>query len=62
MDNVIYLLNMCREFRYLGAAVTNQTCVHGEIKSRINSGNASYSFVQNFLPSRWISINLKVTM
>jgi hypothetical protein len=42
--------------------VTNQTCVHGEVKNRFNSGNASYQFIQNLLSSRWISKNIKVSI
>jgi hypothetical protein len=41
-------------FRYLGATLTNQNDIHGEIKSRLNSGNACYYSVQNLLSSRVI--------
>jgi hypothetical protein len=34
------------EVRYLGTTATNQICIHEEIKSRLNSGNASCHFVQ----------------
>jgi hypothetical protein len=30
------------QFKYLGTAVTKQNLIQGEIKSRINLGNASY--------------------
>jgi hypothetical protein len=39
------------KFGYLGAAVINQNCVHEEIKSRLNSGNACYSSVQSLFCS-----------
>jgi hypothetical protein len=32
-------------FKYLGTTLTNQNDIHDEIKSRLNSGNASYSFL-----------------
>jgi hypothetical protein len=36
------------KFKYLGPNITNQTCIHKEIKSRFNSGNACYHFVRSF--------------
>jgi hypothetical protein len=44
------------QFKYLGTTVTNQILVQGEIKRRLNSGNASYHSVQKlkciaFVPS-----------
>jgi hypothetical protein len=48
------------KFKYLGTTLTNQYDIHDEIKSRLNSGNASYYSVQNLFSSRLISRNLKI--
>jgi hypothetical protein len=43
------------KFKYLGTLLTDQNDIHDEIKSRLNSGNTCYHFVQNLLSSRLIS-------
>jgi hypothetical protein len=34
------------KFKYQGKTLTDQNCIHEEIKSRLNSGNACYHLVQ----------------
>jgi hypothetical protein len=48
------------KFKYVGATLTVQNCMHVEIKSRINSGNAFCLSVQSPLSSRLLSGNVKV--
>jgi hypothetical protein len=48
------------QFKYLETTVTNQNLIQEEMKRRLNSGNACYHSVQNLMPSRLLSKNLKI--
>jgi hypothetical protein len=47
-------------FKYLGTALTDQNCMHEEIKSTLNSGNACSHSVQCLLSSHLVSRNVEV--
>jgi hypothetical protein len=47
-------------FKHVGTTVTNQNLVQEEIKRRLNSDTACYHSVQNLLPSRLLSKNVKI--
>jgi hypothetical protein len=48
------------QVKYLRMAVTNQSFIHEEIKSRLNSNNCCYHSFQNLLSSRMLCKNAKI--
>jgi hypothetical protein len=45
-------------FKYFGTTLTDQNCMHEEIKSSLNLGNACYHSVQSLLSSCLLSSNM----
>jgi hypothetical protein len=48
------------KLKYLETTLTDQICMHEDINSRLNSGNACNHSVHSLLSSRLLSKNLKV--
>jgi sorting nexin-29 len=48
------------KFKYHGTTLSDQNCMHEEVKSRLNFGNACYHSVQSLLSSLLLSKNIKV--
>jgi hypothetical protein len=48
------------QLKYLGTTVTNQNLIQEKMKSRLNSGDACYHSVQNFLCSSLLPKNVKI--
>jgi hypothetical protein len=48
------------KFKYLRTTLTDQNCMHEEIKSRLNSGNTCHHSVQSLLSTRLLSRNVKI--
>jgi hypothetical protein len=44
----------------MGTTLTNQNCIHKEIKSTMNFGHAYYHLVQNILSSSLLSKNIQI--
>jgi hypothetical protein len=51
-------------FKYLGATIINQICIHKEIKNRLSSGNTCYHAVllSSYLLSKYVKTKLYKTI
>jgi hypothetical protein len=48
------------KFKYLGTTLTDQSCKHREMNSRLNSGKACYHSVESLLSCGLLCRNVKV--
>jgi hypothetical protein len=53
-------LETMADFKYLGAAIADQNLIHGEIKSRLNLGDACYHSIENLSSSCLLSRNITI--
>jgi hypothetical protein len=59
-SSILFSPENVAQFRYLGTTITNRNLIQGEIKRRLNSGNAFYHSVQNLMSSRLLPKNIKI--
>jgi len=57
IDNISF--ERAEQFTYFGTTLTNQRSIEEESRSGLNSGNACYHSVRNFLSSTFLSKNIK---